>query len=148
MADWREIFTGSSLTNFEAMLPGCLKSQPWFFGRTKTIRHVAVRELFLCRCRMNRQAALVFLQVEYVETSPELYALPLAFAPGGEAGPLRESGMADLVRPDGSHLGVLGKAFTVPAFSRALFGLVRNRERLHNAQAKSSRHTRRHYGKY
>ena len=134
VADWREIFTGSSLTNFEAMLPGCLKSQPWFFGRTKTIRHVAVREFFSLPLPDEQTAALVFLQVDYVEAGPELYALPLAFAPGGGAGPLRESGLADLVRPDGSLLGVLGEAFAVPAFARALLELVRHRGRLHHPQ--------------
>ncbi|HXR07113.1 MAG TPA: maltose alpha-D-glucosyltransferase, partial [Candidatus Acidoferrum sp.] len=129
-ADWQEIFRGPSPTKFEAILPGCLKSQPWFFGKTKTIRLATVEEFFRVPLPNEQTAALVLLQVEYVEAGPELYALPLTFAPGGQAARLRESGLAELSLADGSPHGVLGEAFAVPAFARALLGLVRNRGRL------------------
>jgi maltose alpha-D-glucosyltransferase/alpha-amylase len=131
--DWQEIFTGSSRSKFEAVLPGCLKSQPWFSGKTKTIKLVTVREFFRVPLPDEQAAALVFLQVEYVEFNSELYALPLAFATGDDTMRLRASGIAELTWPDGSHHGVLGDAFAVPAFARALLELVRNRERLRNA---------------
>ena len=131
--DWQEIFTGSLRTKFEAILPGYLKSQPWFSSKTKTIKLVTVKEFFSVPLPDERTAALVFLHVEYVEVNPELYALPLAFATGDAAEHLRESGLAELTLSDGTHHGVLGDAFAVPAFAKALLGLVRNRERLHNA---------------
>ena len=77
-------------------------------------------------------AALAFLQVEYVDAGPELFALPLAFVTGDETGRLRDGGLAELLLADGSPLGVLGDAFAVPACAWALLGLVRNRERLHH----------------
>ena len=79
-------------------------------------------------------AALAFLQVEYVEANPELYALPLAFAAGDAAGAVaRESGdrRADAAGRQ-PQSGVLYDAFAAPAFARALLELIRRRERLHN----------------
>jgi len=131
--DWQEIFTGSVRARFEAILPGYLRSQPWFSGNAKTIKLATVKEFFRVPLPDEHAAALVFLQVEYVEANPELYALPLAFATGDAAGHLRESGLAGLTLADGSPPGVLGDAFAVPAFARALLGLVCNRERLRNA---------------
>ncbi|MGD1087803.1 MAG: maltose alpha-D-glucosyltransferase [Verrucomicrobiota bacterium] len=131
--DWQEIFTGSSRAAFEAILPGYLKSQAWFSGGAKTIKLATVREFFRVPLPDEPAAALAFLQVEYVEANPELYAFPLAFATGDAAGRLRENGIAELTLP-GSHHGVVGDGFANPAFARALLELVRNRERLHNAQ--------------
>jgi len=140
--DWQEIFTGSARTKFEAILPGYLKSQPWFPSKTKTVKFVTVKDCFHVPGPDEHNAVLAFLQVEYVETNPELYALPLAFATGDEAGRLRESGIAELTLMDGGHQGVLGEAFAVPTFARALLGLVRNREPLRNAHGEiESPHT-------
>jgi len=130
---WQEIFTGLSRAKFEAILPGYLKSQLWFSGKTKTIKLATVREFFSVPLPDEHTAALAFIQVEYVEANPELYALPLAFATGDPAWRLREGGIAELTLPDGSHRGVLGDAFAVPAFAGALLGLIHNHERLHNA---------------
>jgi maltose alpha-D-glucosyltransferase / alpha-amylase len=131
--DWQEIFTGPSRVGFEAVLPGYLKSQPWFSGRTKTIKLATVKEFFRVPMPDQQNAALAFLQVEYVEANPELYVFPLAFATGDAAGRLRESGIAGLTLRGGSHYGVLGDAFAIPAFAGALLELIRNRECLHNA---------------
>ncbi len=132
--NWQEIFTGSSRAEFEALLPGYLKSQPWFNSKTKTVRLVAVRDCFDVPVPDGHNAVLAFLQVEYVETYPELYALPLAFATGDVAGCLRASGIAELTLNDGSQPGVLGEAFAVPGFARALLGLVRSRDQFQNAR--------------
>ncbi len=72
----------------------------------------------------------MFLQVEYVEADPEWYALPLTVASGGQAERLRESGLAEIGLADGSPHGLLGEAFALPAFARALLELLRNRGRL------------------
>jgi maltose alpha-D-glucosyltransferase/alpha-amylase len=129
---WQEIITGKSRAKFEAILPGYLKSQPWFFGKTKTIKFATVKEFFSVPLLDEHTAALAFLQVEYVEANPELYVLPLALANGESAGRLRENGIAELALSDGSYHGVLCDAFAVPEFARALLKLISNRERLKN----------------
>ncbi len=132
--DWQEIFLGSLRSKFEAILPGYLKSRPWFSGRTKTVKLATVKEFFSVPLPDEHAAALAFIQVEFVEANPELYALPLALATGDIAGPWRENGLAELTLRDGGHYGVLGDAFAHPAFARALLELIRRREPLHNAQ--------------
>ena len=99
-------------------------------GKLKTIRLATVKEVFSVPLPEQQTAALVFLQVEYVEADPEWYALPLTVASGGQAERLRESGLAEICLADGSPHGLLGEAFAVPAFARALLALLRNRSRL------------------
>ena len=132
--DWREIFTGRAGAKFEALLPGHFRSQPWFCGRTKTIKLVTVREFFTVPLPAESAAALVLLLAEYVDANPEWLVLPLAFAAGDAGARLRENGIVELTGADGNSLGVVGDAFSVPAFASALLGLVRNRERLHSAR--------------
>ncbi len=85
-ADWREIFTGKARAKFEAILTGYLNSQPWFSSRKSFIKLATIRESFNLTLPDGNTAAFVFLQVEYVDASPELYMLPLAFVTGEEAG--------------------------------------------------------------
>ncbi|MES1181012.1 MAG: hypothetical protein ABUL66_04025, partial [Verrucomicrobiota bacterium] len=68
-----------------------------------------------------------------VDTNPELYALPLAFSPGGD-GPARAGGIVELTAQTGGQRGVVGDAFGFPAFAKALLELIRLRERIHNGQ--------------
>jgi maltose alpha-D-glucosyltransferase / alpha-amylase len=129
---WQEVFTGNARTKFEAMLPDYFRSQPWFASRSKTIKLATVKECFRVPLPDATDAELVFVQVEYVDSAPELYLVPLAFAAGTAAGPFRALGAAELVRPDAAQSGVLYEAFAAPAFAQALIGLMNRRERLHN----------------
>ena len=131
--EWRDIFTGSTRLKLEALLPGYLKSQPWFAGGVKSIKLVTVKEAISMALPGEEGAVLAFLQVDYVESAGEMYVLPIAFAPGQGTPGLRAGGLASLTHPDGSSYGVLGDAFALPAFAPALLGQVRNRGRIHNA---------------
>ena len=126
--DWREIFTGKPRAEFEARLPDYLKAQPWFSARNKTIKLVTLKENFQVPLEAGNAVTLAFLQVEFVDATPEIYALPLA--PAGEGG--EKHGIVELTRPGGERLGVLCDALANPAFARALLNLIREREHLHN----------------
>jgi maltose alpha-D-glucosyltransferase/alpha-amylase len=130
---WQEIFAGRSRLRFEAILAGYLRTRSWFSSRTKTIKLVTVRETFPVPLADAHEAVLAFVQVEFVESVPELYMLPLAFAAGEVTGPLRENGIAVLVSPDGRPTRLVGDAFAVPAFAVALLEMVRNRDRIRHA---------------
>jgi maltose alpha-D-glucosyltransferase / alpha-amylase len=127
---WREIFTGNARIKFEAALPDYFRSQPWFAGRAKTIKLATIKESFQVPLPDTTDAELVFVQVEYVDAVPELYAVPLAFATGAAAAPFRALGVAELMRPNAAQSGVLYEAFAAPAFAQALIGLMNRRERL------------------
>ena len=133
-ADWREIFTGRPRAKFEALLPDYLRRQPWFARNAKTIKLVTVREFFNVPLPEEPSAALVFLHIEFEDANPERHLLPLAFVAGDEAGRARAGGIVELILPDAARNGVVCDALAVPAFARALLGLIRRRERLHNLQ--------------
>ena len=129
-----------------------MKTQPWFSSRNKTIKLVTIREFFTvpleagsagipARIRLNLPAGCRrsrnpprwgFFRSSMWTRIPELFALPLAFATGDEAGAFRESAVAELTLPGNAPAGVLYEAFANPAFARTLLGLIRRRERLHN----------------
>jgi maltose alpha-D-glucosyltransferase/alpha-amylase len=132
MENWNEVFDGRSRMRFEGMLLNFLKARQWFSTRNKTIKLVTIREHFDVPMASGHSAALVFLQIEFVETNPELYALPLVAVSGEGATRLRESGIAELKLLDGKILCVLCDGFTLPDFNRALFDLIRCREHLTN----------------
>ncbi|HZI31314.1 MAG TPA: phosphotransferase, partial [Candidatus Binatia bacterium] len=131
--NWQDIFSGKARTKFEASLPEYFRSQPWFTGGNKTIKLATIKEWFSVPLADGTTAELAFVLVEYVDATPELYAVPLAFATGDTAGPLRAVGAAELILPDNAQPGVLHEAFATPAFARALIGLMSRRERLQNA---------------
>ncbi|HEX5399676.1 MAG TPA: maltose alpha-D-glucosyltransferase [Verrucomicrobiae bacterium] len=130
VADWQEILSGKPRLQFEAVLPDYLRAQPWFAGRNrnKTIKIVTLKEHFLVPMEAEKTAALTLLQVEYVDATPEIYALPLGLAGEGED----KNGIAELTRSGGERLGVLYDALANPAFAKALLDLIRARERIHN----------------
>ena len=146
-ASWQDIFHGEAGARFESLLPDYLRAQPWFGGTGKTIRLVTLTEHFHVPMETGSAgnpaggnpggptqptAALTFIQVEYVEANPEVFALPLALAVGEEAVQRRDTSVAELVLPDGTHPGVLYDAFANPAFAQALLTLIRQREHLRN----------------
>jgi maltose alpha-D-glucosyltransferase/alpha-amylase len=130
---WQDVFAGKARAKLEASLPAYLRTQPWFTGRNKTIKLTTIKEWFSLPLADGTTCELVFILVEYVDASPELYAVPLAFATGDTAGPLRAAGAAELVLPGNPSPGVLYEALSAPAFARALIGLMSRRERLQNA---------------
>ncbi len=132
--NWQDIFLGETKVRFETLLPDYLRTQPWFSGCGKTIKLVTLKEHFLVPMPEAGSAALTFLQVEYVDANPEVFALPLALAAGEEAVQRREQSVAELALPDGSRLGVLYDAFANPAFAKALFKQIRQRDHLRNEQ--------------
>ncbi len=127
--DWREIFTGRARVKFEAVLPDYFRAQPWFAGQAKTIKLTTLKECFSVPLPDGTAAELAFVQVEYVDAFPELYVVPLAFAAGDAAAPLRAIGAAELKLPDAASSGVLYEAFAAPAFARTLVELMGRHEK-------------------
>ncbi|MGH7976241.1 MAG: maltose alpha-D-glucosyltransferase, partial [Limisphaerales bacterium] len=128
IGDWQEIFTGKPRAQFEALLPDYLKAQPWFSSRNKTIKIATLKEHFSVPLETGGDVALVFLQVEFVDATPEIYALPLGLADEIE----NKSGIAELTRFGGERLGVIYDALVNPAFAKSLLDLIRGREHLRN----------------
>ena len=132
--DWQDVFTGKARAKFEAALPDYFRTQPWFAGRDKTIKLATIKQYFNVPLPDETAVELAFVQVEYVDSTPELHVLPFAFAAGDAAGPLRPQAVAELTLSETGQTGVLYEAFATPSFARAVIELISHRERLENTQ--------------
>ena len=114
---WQGIFRGKARLRLEEALPAFLQSRPWFQGQGRTIKAVTVREVLPLDLE-NGAARLVLVHVEYANNEPELYVLPMAFAP--DPGPDGESRIVARLRlaPRGTDAEVHGVLYD-PSGDRA-----------------------------
>jgi maltose alpha-D-glucosyltransferase/alpha-amylase len=79
-ADWEEIFSDFHQLQLERALQSWLVSRRWFAGKARTVKGVHVRELIPVPINETTRAFFAFLQVEYTQSEPETYVLPMACA--------------------------------------------------------------------
>jgi maltose alpha-D-glucosyltransferase/alpha-amylase len=72
--DWQELFDLKRIALLEKRLPLFLKQQPWFAGRKRTISTSKITRIIEYRGGI----VLALLSVDFNETDPEEYLLPLA----------------------------------------------------------------------
>jgi maltose alpha-D-glucosyltransferase/alpha-amylase len=77
---WTAIFRGRLRQHLEEVLLDYLRSRPWFQGQLRTLKNVTVREV-LPLGGDEDGPRLTLLSAEYDEGEPEVYLLPLAYAP-------------------------------------------------------------------
>jgi maltose alpha-D-glucosyltransferase / alpha-amylase len=87
--DWRDAVTGPARGQLEAALPQFLAHQRWFAGRGREIDSVELREV--AGGASSSSPHLCLVRVNYVGAEPEDYFIPIAFASGSEADPLRRT---------------------------------------------------------
>jgi maltose alpha-D-glucosyltransferase/alpha-amylase len=81
---WSDLFRGRARQRLEEALPEYLRTRPWFQGFLRSLKSVAVRDVLLLGDDNGPRLTLV--QADYDEGEPEVYLLPLAFAPSTEEG--------------------------------------------------------------
>ena len=74
---WRSCLEGKRCSDLETALLDVLPSRRWFGGVARSMRGVEMTEVI----SLGDTTVVVLLTVDYTEGEPELYALPLAFAP-------------------------------------------------------------------
>jgi len=92
---WISLFRGRARQTLEEALPDYLQSRPWFQGRLRTLKSATLREVFPLGSEAEGPR-LTLVQIDYDEGEPEVYLLPLAFAPrdisrGADATPLADA---------------------------------------------------------
>jgi maltose alpha-D-glucosyltransferase/alpha-amylase len=129
---WTSIFTGSGREELENALLTALPARRWLTGGARGVRRVAVREVIpwppgQTAGTMAENSRLLLLDVNLVDAEPEVYALPVAFAP--DAQQLKPGAGLILARlesdsPEGNfRLGVAGVLY-VPVGDAAFTGAV------------------------
>lgn len=116
------------------ILPEYLAEQRWFPAKGRTIERIELDDVLV----VPRHASVIaIVEVQYKETTPETYQLPLAFVTGERARELeRERPRAVLARlraataPDGpAHDGLLVDATSEPGFALAVIESIQRRRR-------------------
>lgn len=135
---WDEVLTGRYAFEMKEILPDYLRAQPWFKGKSKTMKFLTIKEAFPINWPGGAEARLAFLQVDYVDEDTEMYALPLAFACGTEADGLRQHSpgeiIAELNLAAPAQSGILYDAFGSPDFCAALLDMIWRARRVKTAQ--------------
>ena len=134
--DWEEILQKGGQLQLEKALAGWLPSRRWFGGKAWTIKSVHVTETIPVPVGTEK-ALIAFLQVEYAQTEPELYLLPLACAFGPQADAVCADWpplvIARLTLKDPGRAGVLYDAIADKSFAQSLLELISSRRGLDGA---------------
>jgi maltose alpha-D-glucosyltransferase/alpha-amylase len=123
---WESVFAGAARDDLEEALPAYLRQRRWFGGKGRRIKLAEIAQDF--RVTYGERAAHVCLvHVEFNESQPETYLLPLTFAAGDQAVHLLEEvPHAVVARVQGQSEGLLCDALSDPAFCAMLLDVVRN----------------------
>ena len=137
--DWSEVFQEDNKIRLETALQGWLPSRRWFGGKARTIKNVSLVDIMPVPMGTEK-AFVIFVQVEYVQTEPDMYVLPLACALGAKADPIcRDWPPLVLARLSVKHSnqdGVLYDAIADKGFCRAILDLIANGRAVPGGQGK------------
>ena len=113
----------------DRVLVSDIEGKRWFRSKAHTISggHIVDRVEI-----PGTESMIAFLQVDYVEQEPEIYALPIAIASGAEAEKRLLETPASVIAEvhSTSETGVLYDATTDPSFATALVSLAANRKKV------------------
>lgn len=128
--EWPAVFSGSAQAALEAHLHDHLRAQPWFAGKARPIRQITVKDTVPVPGPDEDAGMLALVQVDYVQSEPEFYALPLTFATGDDARRIRAAHPTVILAElsvEGGAPGVLCDGMVSPLFCQALLDMVARR---------------------
>ncbi|MGE4181216.1 MAG: maltose alpha-D-glucosyltransferase [Limisphaerales bacterium] len=130
VGEWSDVLVGRARNNLESVLTDYIRTKRWFGGKARHIKQLSLTEAVPLQNNGKDLGYLTLVQVEYVQSDPETYSMPLAFASGALAKAVRSESpgliVADLNVKDGPQ-GVLYDALGSPAFCSALLDMVTGR---------------------
>jgi maltose alpha-D-glucosyltransferase / alpha-amylase len=122
--EWDRLLKKKAKGSLEGVLPAFLTQRRWFGGKNRQIREVEIREAVPVTYG-TATAYVVWLHVQYVETDPEVYVLPLAVAYEHEAERLLEElPHAVVARLKCDRPAVLYDAMWDPGFCSAILAAM------------------------
>jgi maltose alpha-D-glucosyltransferase/alpha-amylase len=124
-APWPALLETSLRSGFERMLPAILSTRRWFSGKARRIKNVKITEVVPM---LDEPASIVllFLSVEYMEGSPEIYNLPVGYSKEEQTPDHLKQAAAALLRlryasESGVETGLLYDAFYDTRFAQHLW---------------------------
>ena len=129
---WEEVLSERLTPALEKAFVPFLRAVKWFPPAAKAIKSATLQEAGAAPLGSAR-AFLTLWQVEYAGADPEWYAVPLAFASGGEAGRLRRDEpqrvVAEVTVAQSGQRGVLYDALGLRGFDIGLLEVIARRRR-------------------
>jgi maltose alpha-D-glucosyltransferase / alpha-amylase len=130
---WEEVLSERLRPALERAFPPYLSAVNWLALGARSVKAATLHEAVALPLG-SATAFLTIWQVEYAGADTEWYAVPLAFALGGEAGHLRrdepQRGVADVSIAQSGQQGVLYDALGTREFDVALLEVIARRRRL------------------
>ncbi|MDB6016047.1 MAG: trehalose synthase [Pedosphaera sp.] len=130
--DWEEFVLGRGRSDLEACLPEYLPLRPWF-ADSGQIKSARIRELIPLSLDSEKNFLAVLL-VDYAQSEPEEYLLPISFASGAEATRIEHEAPRFVIargRLEASGTdGVLYDAAAGKCFAKILFETMARRRSL------------------
>ena len=126
---WERILEEEARLHLESCLMGIMKFRRWFAGKARVIHSVCIIESLSIPDRSSG-VALLFIRVEYVDGTSEMYTLPLTAAFGEQAAQIQHDLPGTIVAPlkvqtkGCEQIGVLYDALWNPDFSRTLLSAI------------------------
>jgi maltose alpha-D-glucosyltransferase/alpha-amylase len=122
--EWTEILGDRWRREMERRLPSFLQQQSWFIGTGRTISSARIRDSI----QFSPETVFCLVNVEYNETDPEDYLVPLSYAGAVDAAGIRENfphlAFAHVESPRESGLGLIFDATGNPDFWRRIVEIV------------------------
>ena len=138
--DWEQVVAGSARGELEASLPAFLKPRRWFAGKGE-IKTARIREL-IALPQISEKHFVAMVMVEYAQSEPEEYLLPLAFASGAEAERLEKEAPGFIfarVHIEQQNLdGIIYDAAAGKDFGRVLFEVIARRRTIRSEHTECS----------
>jgi 1,4-alpha-glucan branching enzyme len=122
---WATVLREPARAGLEAALPRWFAGRRWFGGKARRVDRIELLDVAPVAAGEDAPR-LALLRVVYGEGDPEVYALPLAFAPGAQAAVVRaaDPGAAIARLEAGGEEGLLYAADRDPSFARALLAAI------------------------
>ncbi|HXT65567.1 MAG TPA: putative maltokinase [Nitrospiraceae bacterium] len=126
---WERILGWEASAPLEACLPDVLKTRRWFAGKARVIQSVRIVEFVPIPARSST-VVLLFIRVEYVDGTPEMYTFHLTAAFGEQAARIQEELPGTVVTTlkarinNREQTGILYDALWSQDFSRTLLSAI------------------------
>jgi maltose alpha-D-glucosyltransferase / alpha-amylase len=128
--DWEDLFADPHRTKLENAVQQYLPGRRWFGGKAKTIKAVHLHDLIPVPLQRQR-AVLLMVQVDYLQSEPDFYLLPLACATGPQAESILQESpgliLLHLTLTRNQTSGVVFDATVDREFCRALLDIIARR---------------------
>jgi maltose alpha-D-glucosyltransferase/alpha-amylase len=118
----------------ERILPRYMRGQRWYGGKARRLLELTILDVVRVRGELS-EPHILLAQASYQEGDPEIYVLPLAFAPRSEEPYETPTGaVAWLETPEGE--GAVYEAVFSRRFSRDLLSLMAGRKRIGSSRGR------------